>query len=243
MPSNDKLLSQPSVIVFGASGAIGSTLVASFDRNRYTVLAGTRNLVQADQSSSIRTFQFNAGCPEDGLVGLEPESINAVVWAQGANLSDSIYSLDIDAHLAMYEANVTFILLSLQALLSKKLLAPSARLCIISSIWQNIAKQNKLSYCITKSALQGLVQSLEIDLGASGILVNAVLPGALDTPMTRTNLDALQIKQLEKASPLGTLATLEDVTNLVEFLCSEKNTGITGQFITADRGFSYARII
>lgn len=243
MPSNDKLLSQPSVIVFGASGAIGSTLVASFDRNRYTVLAGTRNLVQADQSSSIRTFQFNAGCPEDGLVGLEPESINAVVWAQGANLSDSIYSLDIDAHLAMYEANVTFILLSLHALLSKKLLAPSARLCIISSIWQNIAKQNKLSYCITKSALQGLVQSLEIDLGASGILVNAVLPGALDTPMTRTNLDALQIKQLEKASPLGTLATLEDVTNLVEFLCSEKNTGITGQFITADRGFSYARII
>ncbi|MDC1127709.1 hypothetical protein OAT13_01080 [Gammaproteobacteria bacterium] len=51
MPSNDKLLSQPSVIVFGASGAIGSTLVASFDRNRYTVLAGTRNLVQGDQSN------------------------------------------------------------------------------------------------------------------------------------------------------------------------------------------------
>jgi len=241
MRGKDKLLSQPLVIVFGASGAIGSALVTSFDQNRYTVLAGARNPVQVDQSSSIRTFQFNAECPDESLVGLEPESINAVVWAQGANLSDSIYSLDIDAHLAMYEANVTFILLSLQALLSKKILAPSARLCKIQR--RNIAKQNKLSYCITKSALQGLVQSLEIDLGPSGILVNAVLPGALDTPMTRTNLDEVQIKQLENATPLGTLATLEDVTNLVEFLCSEKNTGITGQFITADRGFSYARII
>jgi hypothetical protein len=143
----------------------------------------------------------------------------------------------------MYAANVTYILLSLQALLKRNLLAPSARLCIVSSIWQNIAKQNKLSYCVTKSALQGLVQSLLIDLGASGYIVNAVLPGPLDTPMTRANLSAEQLHRLEETTPLRSLATLEDVCNLVGFLCSQDNVGITGQFIAADRGFSYARII
>jgi NAD(P)-dependent dehydrogenase (short-subunit alcohol dehydrogenase family) len=122
-------------------------------------------------------------------------------------------------------------------------IADSARLCIISSIWQNIAKPNKLSYCITKSALQGLVQSLVVDLGGNGCLVNAVLPGALDTPMTRINLNETQLNALENMTPLGSLPTLNDVCNLVGFLCSQDNTGITGQFITADRGFTHARII
>jgi NAD(P)-dependent dehydrogenase (short-subunit alcohol dehydrogenase family) len=74
-------------------------------------------------------------------------------------------------------------------------------------------------------------------------LVNAVLPGALDTPMTRQNLSAEQISSLSAATPLGSLPDLEDVTGMVEFLCSEKNTGITGQFIAADRGFSNARFV
>jgi Dehydrogenases with different specificities (related to short-chain alcohol dehydrogenases) len=66
---------------------------------------------------------------------------------------------------------------------------------VISSIWQNIARQNKLSYCVTKAALQGLIQSLMIDLGSAGHLVNAVLPGVLDTQMTRNNLLAEQLQK------------------------------------------------
>jgi NAD(P)-dependent dehydrogenase (short-subunit alcohol dehydrogenase family) len=132
---------------------------------------------------------------------------------------------------------------TLHALLSLDLLSKPARLCIISSIWQNIARQNKLSYTVSKSALQGLIQSLAIDLGTEGHLVNAVLPGALDTPMTRSNLNAEQIIRLESLTPIGKLPSLDDVTNMVGFLCSPDNTGITGQFIAADRGFSYARIL
>jgi NAD(P)-dependent dehydrogenase (short-subunit alcohol dehydrogenase family) len=123
------------------------------------------------------------------------------------------------------------------------LLQEDARLCVISSIWQNIARQKKLSYCITKSALQGLVQSLSIDLGKHGKLINAVLPGALDTAMTKANLSQEQISLLESTTPLGSLPNLTDVTGLVAYLCSPQNTGITGQFIAADRGFSNARIL
>ena len=74
-------------------------------------------------------------------------------------------------------------------------------------------------------------------------MINAVLPGALDTPMTRSNLNEYQLGQLQKMTPLGTLSTLDDVCNLVGFLCSKYNTGITGQFVAADGGFSHARII
>lgn len=233
---------KPSVIVFGATGAIGTALCAWFDAQGYDVTAISRRDALIPHHHA-RWLQWDGGQSVEVFSGIAPASVDAVVWAQGVNFSDDIHTFDLAKHQAMYDANVTYILQSLQALLQKNLLAPSARLCVISSIWQNLAKQNKMSYCITKSALQGLVQSLSIDLGRSGYMVNAVLPGALDTPMTRLNLDEDQLHQLQKMTPLGTLSTLDDVCNLVGFLCSKNNTGITGQFIAADKGFSHARII
>ena len=154
-----------------------------------------------------------------------------------------ITAIQLQTLLEIYEANVVYIMESLRQLLELGLVSRGARLCIISSIWQEIARQNKLSYTVTKSALRGLVQSLAIDLGSKNILVNAVLPGALDTPMTRVNLSTQQIEKLESETPLKTLPQFEDVCELVAFLCSPNNTGITGQFIAADRGYSFVRHI
>lgn len=235
-------MAKPIALIFGSTGAIGSSIVSWFEMRGYEVWAGSRTINQ-ENDSNHQSFVFDPENPKDSLNELESGSVSAVVWAQGANLSDNIRDMDVNKHRAMYEANVVYILLALQMLLEKKLLAPSAKLCVISSIWQNLAKQDKLSYCVTKSALQGLVQSLAVDLGREGVMINAVLPGAVDTPMTRANLTSQQIAELQRLTPLGGLATLDDVANLVGFLCSEMNSGITGQFINADRGFSHARII
>lgn len=234
-----------SVVIFGASGAIGQALCESFLAKDFQVAAISRTgRAPNDSLSNADWLAWDASDGGGAFTAFnKTRQFDAVVWAQGANCSDDIYTFDLKVHDAVYAANVTYILVSLQVLLRHNLLAPSARLCIISSIWQNLARQNKLSYCITKSALQGLVQSLVVDLGRSGYLVNAVLPGALDTPMTRANLSVEQINRLEGMTPLGSLPELNDVCNLVGFLCSRDNTGITGQFIAADRGFSYARIV
>jgi NAD(P)-dependent dehydrogenase (short-subunit alcohol dehydrogenase family) len=231
------------VLVLGATGSIGSAVVDWFIAQQYEVIAISRNRPETCTSNNVTWLQWDRSENINVFSELKEDSINAVVWAQGANFNDDIITFDVGAHQSMYEANVVYILLSLQMLIKKNILSHSARLCVISSIWQNLARQNKLSYCITKSALQGLVQSLTIDLGKSGHMINAVLPGALDTPMTRANLDEQQLRRLEEMTPLGSLSTLDDVCNLVGFLCSQNNTGITGQFIVADGGFSYARII
>lgn len=232
-----------SVAVFGATGAIGHAICLWHQARGHDVVAIGRATTAPARTAGVRWISWDIGSSNRLVDALQTCKLNAVVWAQGINFNDNIYSFDIEEHRRIYDANVLFVLCSLQALLKGELLAPSARLCVISSIWQNIAKQNKMSYAITKSALQGVVQSLAIDLGSSGILINAVLPGALDTPMTRANLSAEQISRLEQMSPLGSLPSLDDVCNLVGFLCSEANTGITGQFVAADRGFSHARII
>lgn len=230
------------LLVFGANGAIGSAICNMAADAAWRVTGVARS--PQDSSERIR---FIAADPlsdtfkADDLATDAPYT--AVCWAQGANCSDSVYTVERAKHMELYAANCLYIVESLKTLLDRKLLAPGSRLCIISSIWQNLARQKKLSYCMTKAALQGLVLSAAIDLAADDHLINAVLPGVVDTRMTRANLSPEQVQQIAGGTLFDRLTTLHDVASVVCYLCSPQNTGITGQFISADLGWSRARIV
>jgi len=132
---------------------------------------------------------------------------------------------------------VLFIASSLQALLAAGKLSSGCRLVVVSSIWQLESRPGKFSYTISKAALQGLVKSVALDLGPRGILINAVLPGVVDTPMTRTHLSPEQIHAITAQSALGRLPQPADIAAAVGFLASPANRAITGQFLTVDAGF------
>ena len=232
-------------LVFGASGAIGQAVVAAALARDWQIVAVSRTpagnngpdyrvqwITLDPLSPSFDTSVLAAGAP-----------YSSVCWAQGANTNDSVYDVSLDRHMAIYEANCAYIVVTLQALLAGRLMAENSRFCVISSIWQKLARQTKLSYCMSKAALEGLVNSASADLSAEGHLMNAVLPGALETPMTRKNLTPEQIEKFTSATGFGRLATLEDVASLVCYLCSAENTGITGQSIAVDLGFSHVRIV
>jgi 3-oxoacyl-[acyl-carrier protein] reductase len=231
------------LLLFGASGAIGSAIGSIFQTRGWSVVNVSRNQPRAEKPDNeyLCVDPFDATYDPATFDRCGP--YDAVVWAQGKNLNDSVYSVSADDNLDMYRANCLFIAITLKDLLERRLLAAGARLCVISSIWQSLARQNKLSYCMTKAALQGLVTSAAADLGKDGYFINAILPGALDTPMTRQNLSPAQLERLQSATLFNRLPTLEDVGSLAYFLCSEANTGITGQFIAADLGFSHVRIL
>ena len=96
---------------------------------------------------------------------------------------------------------------------------------------------------MTKAALGGLVRAASADLASRQILINAVLPGVIDTPMTRSVLTAEQVQGIAEATGFGRLATAVDVAEAVTFLCSNKNRAITGQSLTVDLGFGHVRKI
>lgn len=158
-------------------------------------------------------------------------------------MSDSVLRFEATRHLELYRANCLFVLETLQSLLNADMLTSRARLVVVSSIWQRVARQNKLSYIMSKAALGGLVQSASIDLAERGLLINAVLPSVLDTAMTAANLTPAQIAAVASATGFGCLTPLDAVVGAIEFLCSERNTGITGQSLTVDLGYSHARLV
>ena len=233
----------PTLLLFGASGAIGRAVARRFMKENVHVVWVSRT---GGAESCVECVKWSGDHLEIGnLIDQlkKYENFDAICWAQGINHNDNIYSVTIDEHRNTYCANVEYIIFSLKALLNNHLVADGARLCIISSVWQKVSRENKFSYGITKSAIHGLVLSLSADLGVSGILVNAVLPGAIDTPMTRENLTEAQIQKISKQTGHDRLVSLEDVANAVWMLNSDLNTGITGNFVTVDLGFSHVKEI
>lgn len=104
----------------------------------------------------------------------------------------------------------------------------------VSGILGNIGQAN---YSASKAGVIGLTKSAARELASRGITVNAVAPGFIHTDMTSGLSDAVK-EQAVSQIPLGTFGTVEDVSNLVCFLASDKASYITGQVISVDGGMA-----
>ena len=229
-------------LLFGASGSIGGAIAEGLTSKGFDVVGVARS-ARPDGGPWAHWLRHDPlAHPKKAGVFADHGPYAAVCWAQGANATDSVYTVDSEIHMQLYQANCLYIVETMKVLLNEGLLAPCARMCVVSSIWQNMARQNKLSYCMTKAALQGLVMSASLDLAKDGHVINAVLPGAIDTPMTRANLSIEQLGRITDATYFGQLVRMDDVVAAAVFLCRAE-AGFTGQFIAIDNGFSHVRIV
>lgn len=112
------------------------------------------------------------------------------------------------------------------------------RIINISSIVSQRVFSGRTPYSISKHAVLGLTKSLSQEYSKYGILTNSVSPGFTLTPLTKSMLTKKDIKKLSSRVPIGRMATTNDISNIVIYLCSKFNTYVTGQNIICDGGFS-----
>jgi NAD(P)-dependent dehydrogenase (short-subunit alcohol dehydrogenase family) len=220
-------------LVFGASGALGSEICSTLNAKSWSVLRAARSSRQGFEIDLSQSNWTNSIVNSGG--------VDAVIWAQGINSSGTVISTSQDDLLESLNANVVFIAHTLKALVAASAVNSPCRGVVISSIWQNNGRSEKFAYMVSKSALQGLVTSVSIDLADKGFSINAVLPGVIDTPMTRSRLSSEQIARIELDTPGEKLASADEVANAVEFLADSRSSGIKGQFISVDNGWSVNR--
>lgn len=220
-------------LVFGASGALGAATVELLRNQGHDVLTAGR------QSSAAIDVGVEAPDWQSRVKEFGP--LDGVVWAQGINASGTVITSSTDDLRFALEANVVFIQETLQVLVNNGLLARPCRSVVVSSIWQDHARSNKFAYMVSKSALAGLVKSIALDLAGDGFAINAVLPGVIDTPMTRANLSAEQIDRMESNSLGGALAKPESIAETISWLLSPHSVGMNAQFVTVDEGWTTNR--
>ncbi len=123
-----------------------------------------------------------------------------------------------------------------QAVLPDMIHEKAGNIVTISSMWGLRGASCEVVYSATKAALIGLTKSLAMELAPSGIRVNCVAPGVVDTDMLSA-LPSDVMDSLADMTPMGRLGRPEDIAGAVAFFASEEAGFITGQVLTADGGF------
>ena len=223
----------PNLLIFGSTGTLGGAILDKYRSEKWDVTCAVRKVVNDCDIQLPLTSAILTG-----------KKFDAVVFAQGANVNGSAMQTGTKELNELFEANVTVIAESVSTLMGADAINQGGRVVILSSLWEQFTRQEKFAYSVTKAAVGGLVRSLAVDLGRQKkILVNGILPGIINSPMVARTLSPEQIANVVSQTPIGELATPVDVANSVYMFGSSLNTGISGQSIFVDRGFSVARTI
>ena len=106
---------------------------------------------------------------------------------------------------------------------------------ITSRAW--LGNRGQSNYSASKAGIVGMTRALALELGKYKVCVNAVAPGLIDSPLTRS-LEPAVLQKLIDAQPTQTMGMPEDVANAVAFLASDQTQFITGQTLYVDGGKS-----
>jgi NAD(P)-dependent dehydrogenase (short-subunit alcohol dehydrogenase family) len=116
-------------------------------------------------------------------------------------------------------------------------LKPDGRIVFVASAAGHLGSRD-VAYSVSKAGLLGLTRSLAKNLAKESILVNAVCPGIIDTPMSR-RMSARGRRSAVAGSLLGRIGTVREVAVAVEFLLEPRNTYMTGSCIAVDGGATH----
>ena len=213
-------------LITGASRGIGAATAELFKKAGARVLTPSRSELDLSDNSSIERY-----------ISSVEDSIDILVNNAGINFLAGLEELDQEVLGQILQVNLVAPLILTQLVAKKMKANRYGRVVNISSIWSVVAKERRLAYAASKSAMNGVTRTLAIELGEHGILVNAIAPGYVNTELTSQNNSPEQIQLISNSIPLHRLAEPEEIAEMVAFLCSEKNSYMTGQVLVVDGGY------
>ena len=236
------------VVVTGGSRGIGLAIVRRLARDGFdvTALARTRSeglseaMAAADTADRIRFRTFDLADIE-GLAGLvramraDGGPIYGLINNAGIGTAGVLANLR-DAQIEQLVRLNTVSPMVLTRHVVRSMLARSGgRIINIASIVASSGYAGLSVYSATKASLVGFTRSLAREVGPTGITVNAVSPGFVDTEMTH-GLEPSDRARIVRRSALRRMPGVEDVAAAVAFLASDEAANMTGQVLTVDAG-------
>ena len=236
-------------LVTGSSRGIGRAVAAELARDGYAVCINYYErkdkadelvallraegreaiAVQADVSKRSEVNAMVAQCERElGKITLLVNNAGVAGQALFQDVTDEMWE-------RYFGVNLNGARNTIQAVLPNMLHEKSGCIVNISSIWGQHGASCEVTYSCTKHALIGLTRSLAMELAPSGIRVNCVAPGCIDTDMI-ANLSPEDKAELADSTALCRMGTAEDVGDAIALLASERARFVTGQVFGVDGG-------
>ncbi len=235
------------ILITGGSRGIGRALVEAFTAEGNAVVFLYReNVVAAEtvaQTTGAVAIRADVANPDEVRRAVaEAEAalgghIEVLVSNAGVSHIGLLQDMTDAEWRQVCDTNLSGAFYLCRAVIPGMVAAQSGRIIHIGSMWGKVGASCEVAYSATKAGLRGLTMALAKELGPSGITVNCVEPGFIETEMNAA-IDEDTRASLAAETPLGRTGTPHDVAAAVTFLASDAAAFITGQILGVDGGLA-----
>ena len=239
------------VLITGAAGGIGRATVNLFTEKGWHVIGVDRNEFGKGFPKSGLFVRADISHPEDMHAIFErahtfTDTLNALVNNAAMQINKPLIEITVEEWDAVMASNLRSVFLSVK--LAHPLLKArgGAGVVNVSSVHAIQTSVNITAYAASKGGILALTRAMAIEFAPDNIRVNAVLPGAVDTPMLRAGLgrghlggDNMQdrLDNLARKTVNGRIGTPEEIAHAIYFLAdNEQSSFMTGQSLVIDGG-------
>lgn len=240
----------PTAFISGASRGIGraaalklASLGYDLALNYHTNYEAAQNVQHEAQKYGVKVLLLAGDIADKNNVREMFRKIGetfggADVVVNNASFAEQLMFQDItyEKWRRMFAVTVDGAFFTVQNALPHMLHEKRGRIINISSMWGEVGASCEVHYSAAKGALIAMTKALAKELGPSGITVNCITPGVIDTEMN-AHLSAEDLAELCEETPLGRLGSPDDIAETVAFLASAEAGFITGQIIGVNGGF------
>lgn len=236
-----------TVLITGGSRGIGAATVKEFTLRGYKAAFLYKEHIEQAQEVSRTTGALGIQCDvsdwnqvqkavKDARIFLGAPCFDVLVCNAGISNEGTFTDMTIGEWEAMKSVNIDGYIYAIKEVLPKMISQKKGSIVTISSMWGQTGASYEVPYSVAKAAVIGLTKSLAKEIGPSGIRVNCVAPGVIDTDMCRMYPKEI-IDELCNETPMERIGTPEEVAKAIFFLGSEESSFITGQVLGVNGGF------
>ncbi|MEK3734641.1 MULTISPECIES: elongation factor P 5-aminopentanone reductase [Paenibacillus] len=245
-----KPIGEMTVLVTGASRGIGAAIAERFASVRMNVVLHYRNSHEAANEVARRCMAHGAKVmtvsadlsDKEQIVrmrekleahGMEPDILVNNAGVSHYGLLSDVTEEEWDSLMSI---NLKGLFMCTQTFMGRMVSQRFGRIINVSSVWGMSGASCEVLYSTSKGGVNAFTKALAKELAPSGVTVNAVAPGAVDTSML-DHLEPEDIRLLQEEIPAGRLAQPDEISSLVYFLALPESGYITGQIISPNGGW------
>ena len=238
-------LKNKNIIVTGATGGIGNSIIKKLHENGANIVASGTKIEKLEQFKDVRILKFDISQSDQMETFIENASkelggpLDCIINNAGITQDNLAIRMSLDEWKKVIDINLTSTFLICKFAIKKMLKNKKGKIINISSVVGHTGNLGQSNYTASKAAIVAMSKSLAIEYAKKNININCISPGFIKTAMT-DKIDEKFKDTIISKIPSARLGEPEDIANAVLFLASSQSDYINGETLHVNGGLYMA---